>query len=258
MPNRYVRESAIESERVNQLSWQGEVFFRRLINRVDDFGRLGANPQLLRASIFPLQIDKVSVEDVTQLIKECHDCHLLATYQGGDGKAYLVLAQWEKGRAKASRYPSPPDEIVQQMQTHVYTCLHTSADTPDSDSDSDSDTDPDSDSVPPLPPRGKKEWIPDPIQSRLNALYSRRDATPWDAKMLKAYRAISFDEEEIKLVEKFHAAPDSYKRKGLPTLLNNWGEEVDRARMHRPAKNQPVARTASRNQPVSMFTNPHK
>ena len=152
MPNRYVRESAIESERVNQLSWQGEVFFRRLINRVDDFGRLGANPQLLRASIFPLQIDKVSVEDVTRLIKECHDCHLLATYQGGDGKAYIVLAQWEKGRAKASRYPSPPDEIVQQMQTHVYTCLHTSADTPDSDSDSDSDTDPDSDS--PLPPKG--------------------------------------------------------------------------------------------------------
>ena len=111
---------------------------------------------------------------------------------------------------------------------------------------------------PPLPPRGQKEWNPDPIQIRLNALYRRRPSNPWDAKMLKTYRAISFDDEEIALVEKFHADPEAYKRKSLSTLLNTWDEEVDRARMHRPAKNQPVARTASRNQPVSMFPNPHK
>ena len=103
-----------------------------------------------------------------------------------------------------------------------------------------------------------KEWNPDPTQSRLNALYRRRPSNPWDAKMLKVYRAISFDDEEIALVEKFHADPEAYKRKSLSTLLNTWDEEVDRARMHRPAKNQPVARTASRNQPVSMFPNPHK
>ena len=59
MPNRYIREAAIESEGVNALSWQGEVFFRRLLNRVDDFGRFTASLALLRANIFPLQLDKV-------------------------------------------------------------------------------------------------------------------------------------------------------------------------------------------------------
>ena len=33
--------------------------------------------------------------------------------------------------------------------------------------------------------------------------------------MLKAYAAIDFDEDEIKLVETFHSDPESYKRQGL-------------------------------------------
>jgi len=73
-------------------------------------------------------------------------------------------------------------------------------------------------------------WNPDEIQTRLNALYNRRPSNAWDAKMLKAYRAIDFDEEEIGLVEKAHRNPAFWKRKSLATLLNNWDEEVDKAR----------------------------
>lgn len=140
MPNRYIRESAIESEPVNALSWQGEVFYRRLLNRADDFGRFTANLALLRASLFPLQLEKVSEKDVSRLLKEVEKCGLLFTYQA-EGKQLLVIAKWEKGRAKESRYPEPPADICKRLQTYVYTPKPVSADVPDSDTDSDTDSD---------------------------------------------------------------------------------------------------------------------
>lgn len=133
MPNRYVRESAIESETVDRLSWAGEVFWRRLINRVDDFGRFTANPELLRAALFPLRLNKVSAADIGKMLLECEQAGLVSTWKGEDGKAYMVMHKWEMGRAKASKYPEPP--------THVNTCLVTFADAPDSDTDSDTDND---------------------------------------------------------------------------------------------------------------------
>ncbi len=120
MPNRYVRESAIESEAVNCLSWQGEVFYRRLINRVDDFGRFTGHLDLLRASIFPLQLHKVSSADVERLLGECQAAGLVFRY-AVSGKAFIVLNNWEKGRAKHSEYPEPPIELCDSMRTYVYT-----------------------------------------------------------------------------------------------------------------------------------------
>lgn len=147
MPNRYVREDAIESEAVNRLGWQAEVFWRRLINRVDDFGRHTANRELLRASIFPLHLNKVSGADVGKLLLECEHAGLLSTWKGEDGKEYLAMHKWEKGRAKESKYPAPPAAVCERLRTYVYKCAHPPAHVPDTDSD----PDPDTDSVPPTP-----------------------------------------------------------------------------------------------------------
>lgn len=144
MPNRYIRASAIESEPVNALSWLGEVFYRRLLNRADDFGRFTANPDLLRASLFPLKMDKVSSSDILKLLKECEDVGLLFQYIA-DGKRCIVMNKWEQGRAHKSEYPQPPADIIERMQTYVYTSKHMSTYVPDSDSDSDSDPDTDTD-----------------------------------------------------------------------------------------------------------------
>lgn len=140
MPNRYVREDAIESEAVNRLSWRAEVFWRRLINKVDDFGRLSAHPALLRAKLFPLQIDKMSEKDVSRTLAECQAAGVLSVYSV-DGKDYLAMHKWEKGRAKESKHPDPPADLAAHLHAHVYTCLQASADVPDSDSDSDTDPD---------------------------------------------------------------------------------------------------------------------
>lgn len=121
MPNRYIREAAIESEAVNSVSWHAEVFYRRLLNRVDDFGRFSANTSLLRASIFPLQLNKVSETDIERLLNECEQSGLIFRYSDG-GKVFLIVNKWEQGRAKKSQYPDPPLNIRKLMQTFVYGC----------------------------------------------------------------------------------------------------------------------------------------
>lgn len=121
MPNRYIRASAIESESINALSWRAEVFYRRLLNRADDFGRYTASPPLLRASLFPLQLDRISEQDIAELLTECESVGLIFKYEA-NGKPLLVINKWEQGRAKSSEYPSPPDAICKRMQAYVYIC----------------------------------------------------------------------------------------------------------------------------------------
>lgn len=135
MPNRWVREDAIESESVNAASWLAEVFWRRLLNRCDDFGRFTANLTLLRTKIFPLQMDKVSEADLARLLSECETVGLLFTYTGGDGKPYLALNKFEKGRAKSSKYPDPPEDVCKRMKTFAYRCMQTQTNAPTSDPD---------------------------------------------------------------------------------------------------------------------------
>ena len=123
MPNRYVRASAIESEAVNALSPSAEVFYRRLINRADDFGRYTANPAILRASLFPLQLDRISEKAIASMLGDCINTGLVFVYEAG-GKKLLVMNKWEQGRAKQSEYAEPPPDICEQMKTYVYGCKH--------------------------------------------------------------------------------------------------------------------------------------
>jgi len=141
MPNRYIRESAIESERVNALSWQAEVFYRRLLNRVDDFGRYTAHADLLRAAIFPLQLSIVSGADVAKLLLECEHAGLVSTYMAGDSKQYLAIHKCEKGRALTSKYPDPPPEICERLHADANGCKQTQTNVPINDYDPDSDSD---------------------------------------------------------------------------------------------------------------------
>lgn len=216
MPNRYIRESAIESEAINSLSWEAEVFLRRLFNKVDDFGRHSASTQLLRAALFPLQLDRVSEKKTEAILSELESVGLLATYQV-DGKKYLQLAKWEQGRAKTSRHPSPSSEVCKRLQTYVYNGEQMQADAPDSDSDSDSDTDPDSDA----------------LRSRINKWFGRREGTKWTANELKALKlivALKTQESDLQLLDFRYESKNQYRRKDILTLLNNWNTEIDRCK----------------------------
>jgi hypothetical protein len=180
MPNRYIRASAIESESVNALSDAAEVFYRRLLNRVDDFGRYTANLALLRAALYPLRLDSVPVTTIEKHLAECQEVGLVFTYTH-EGKPFLVINKWEQGRAKSSEYPPPPADTCERMKTYVYTCKHKLAYAPDSDSDSDSDTDTDSDAA------GRSAEESAPAAKKKQAKSEPLDDTAWLAGMAKDY-----------------------------------------------------------------------
>lgn len=110
MPNRILREGILTSERVAALNWQEEVFYRRLMSVVDDFGRYHANPKLLRAACYPLLIDKVSDADVGKWLTNCVTAALVSVYPAPDGKRYLQLLDFrQQARAEKSKFPQMPD-----------------------------------------------------------------------------------------------------------------------------------------------------
>lgn len=118
MPNRIVREGIITSEPVNQLGWPEEVFYRRLLSVVDDYGRFSGNPTLLRAACYPLQIDKVGNRDIGKWLTECVRAGLVKAYTVHRKEYIEVVKFGQQVRAKSSKYPDPPGICVAD-DTHV-------------------------------------------------------------------------------------------------------------------------------------------
>lgn len=128
MPNRILREGILTSERVNSLSADAEVFYRRLMSVVDDFGRYYANSSLLRAALYPLKLDMVLDDDVERLLMECVRAELVRVYEvrserQGNTKRYLELFDFKQQvRAKESRFPTPESQVRSECAadaTHV-------------------------------------------------------------------------------------------------------------------------------------------
>jgi hypothetical protein len=109
MPNRIIREGIITSVPVNTLSWGAEVFYRRLLNVADDFGRFHANTSLLRAYCYPLQLNKVSDSDIAKWLAETRKAGLVRVYRF-DGKEILELDKFgQRVRAEKTKFPLPSD-----------------------------------------------------------------------------------------------------------------------------------------------------
>lgn len=112
MPSRIIREGINTSLAVNGLSSGAEIFYRRLLNAVDDFGRYHAMPQLLRAALFPLKIDVVKDAHVGGWLAETVKQGLVRAYTH-DGVPYLEVVKFgQQVRAKKSKYPHPPSTCV--------------------------------------------------------------------------------------------------------------------------------------------------
>lgn len=121
MPNRILRDWT-DSEAVNALSLGAEVFFVRLIQKADDFGRYVANPKLLRPNLFPLRLDSVREADLDRWIAECVKASLVRLYQV-DGKRYVVILKFDqrlKRKPDGSlmvrpKFPPPPGESAEWL-----------------------------------------------------------------------------------------------------------------------------------------------
>jgi len=120
MPNRIIRESILTSDRVDQLDPSAEVFYRRLLSKVDDYGRYDARPSILRASLFPLRLDRVREADCSRWIAACEKAGLIVLYSNA-GKLFLEAQDTEWQRRSPSKYPDPltSANICAQVKTNA-------------------------------------------------------------------------------------------------------------------------------------------
>lgn len=111
MPNRILREGILTSERVNSLSWEAGVFYRRLMSAVDDFGRFSAHPSLLQAALYPLKLDTVRDANLERLLALVEQARLVRVYEVA-GKRYVEMLDFrQQVRSKESKYPAPAGHL---------------------------------------------------------------------------------------------------------------------------------------------------
>lgn len=119
MPSRLLREGILTSERIDQLDPGAEVFYRRLMSKVDDHGLYDARPSILRAHLFPLRVDRVREADIARWIAACEKAGLIVLYQHA-GKALLQMLDTGWQVRSEPKYPLPPERSCKQVQTTVH------------------------------------------------------------------------------------------------------------------------------------------
>lgn len=96
-----------KDDAMNSLSLLAEVFFRRLWNKADDFGRYDARPLILKAELFPLR--ETRLPDISRCLQECEAAGLLVSYKA-EGGTFLQISNFnQRVRAAKSKYPPMPD-----------------------------------------------------------------------------------------------------------------------------------------------------
>ncbi len=106
MPDRIVRAAILTSDGVCSLSWAAEVFYRRLMSVVDDYGRYDGRVSVLKSHCYPLQTDKVTDRDVGKWLSESAAAGLVTLYSVG-GKPYLHVERFNQRIRSDSKWPAP-------------------------------------------------------------------------------------------------------------------------------------------------------
>lgn len=118
MPNRILREGILSSRRVDRLSEKAELFYRRLMSKLDDFGRYESDVGLLLSNCYPLRVKRLKEEHVRGWLMECQQACLLVTY--GDGqKAHLQYLDWKQQQRTDSKFPAPPEQLIADAEQGI-------------------------------------------------------------------------------------------------------------------------------------------
>ncbi len=124
MPNRIIREGILDSRAINSLSDQGEIFYRRLMSIVDDYGRYEAEPDLIRARCFARSLDRWPLSRVSAALSEVStvltdDGHPLVIVYQINGRKYLEISKFEQRlRLKRERCPPPVSQAPVACQAN--------------------------------------------------------------------------------------------------------------------------------------------
>lgn len=97
------------SDRVEQLDAHAEVFYRRLLNRCDDFGLFDGRLSILRSTLYPLRLDRVREADLQRWIAACVKAGLIVLYESS-GKPYLKVLDTRWPERTEPKFPPPTDD----------------------------------------------------------------------------------------------------------------------------------------------------
>ncbi len=109
MPNRIIKDSIHESEKVNAMTDFQFRLWISLITYVDDYGRGDARPSIIKGNCFPLR-DRLTNKDIDAGLAGLAGIGCIVLYEV-DGRPYLYFPNWEQHqtiRNKRSRFPEPP------------------------------------------------------------------------------------------------------------------------------------------------------
>src|SRR3990172_6898738 len=122
MPNRVIRDSALASKKLATVSAEAERLFWRLLMVADDFGRFQAEPSILLARCFPLQVKDYSVKQVSRWYAELTRCGAIIGYEVGGDSFGQFLVWNQRSRAEKSKYPPSDDgqvTVIRPSAAHV-------------------------------------------------------------------------------------------------------------------------------------------
>ena len=119
MPTRLIREGILTSGRVASLSWEEEVFYRRLMSVADDYGLYDARPPILRSALYPLQLDKMSECNIQRCLSACEAAGLILLYSH-TGKPYLMILGFGQQGKTSPKWPLPDGYEVQKVSDKKY------------------------------------------------------------------------------------------------------------------------------------------
>ena len=116
MPNRIIKESLCDSEKIASLSdfefrlWVG------LITQADDAGRGDARPAIIKGRVFPFR-ERLSIKDIDAALQELAAKGCVSLYTV-DGRPYFLFPGWVKHqriRDCKPKFPEPPENTVLQQ-----------------------------------------------------------------------------------------------------------------------------------------------
>jgi len=106
MANRVLRDWT-QSESIDKLSPEAEIFFVRLIMKADDYGCYYGNPKLLNSALFPLK--DYDRSEVCKWRDECANAKIIILYEV-EQKQYIKIVDFgQRLRLMKSKFPQLED-----------------------------------------------------------------------------------------------------------------------------------------------------
>ncbi len=106
------------SDKIESISFQAEVFFIRLIMKVDDHGCFWADIKRIKSHLFPLKSDTLRDADILRWMAECQKAGLIAVYESDDKKYLQIVDFNQRLRTKKAKFPLPNDGNLRTIDSN--------------------------------------------------------------------------------------------------------------------------------------------